>query len=122
MVTPSVCVPEDETIVIVPLHVVPAASPDGLTGTANVVFVGLAVKLPVGERVSQLLAQLCLDTWAVAPVSNGAVTVSVCEAGAVPPATALKVKAEGLKVKLAVGVAITFRDRKSTRLNSSHTV
>jgi hypothetical protein len=28
MVTPSVCVPEDETIAIVPVQMVPAANPD----------------------------------------------------------------------------------------------
>ena len=68
------------------------------------VFVGLAVKLPVGERASQLiLPQLCSDTWAVALVSYDAITVSVCEAGAAPSATALNVKAEGRNVRTAGG-------------------
>jgi hypothetical protein len=74
------------------------------------VFVGLAVKLPVGERVSQLLlVQFCSDTWAVALVFVCAVTVSVCEAGAAPPATALNVKAEGLNARTAAAAAVTSR-------------
>jgi hypothetical protein len=81
-----------------------------LTETVKFVFAGLAVKLPVGERVSQLLlVQLCSDTWAVALVLVCAVTVSVCEAGAAPPATALNVKAEGLNVRPAVVKPVTFR-------------
>ena len=73
-------------------------------------FVGLAVKLPVGERVSQLLlVQFCSDTWAVALVFVCAVTVSVCEAGAAPPATALNVKAEGLNVRTVAAAAVTSR-------------
>jgi hypothetical protein len=81
-----------------------------LTETAKFVFVGLAVKLPVGERVSQLLlVQLCSDTWAVALVFVCAVTVSVCEAGAAPPATALNVKAEGLNVRTAAVEPVTLR-------------
>ena len=81
-----------------------------MTETAKFVFVGLAVKLPVGERVSQLLlVQLCSDTWAVALVFVCAVTVSVCEAGAAPPATALNVKAEGLNVRPPAAAAVTSR-------------
>ena len=75
----------------------------------KVVFAGLAVKLPVGERVSQLLlVQLCLETWAVALVFADAVTVSVFESGADPPATALKVNVAGLNVSVAVA-AVTVR-------------
>ena len=66
-------------------------------------FVGLAVKLPIGETVSQFLAQLCSDSWAVALVSYDAITVKVCEAGAAPPATAVNVKAEGRNVRTAGG-------------------
>jgi hypothetical protein len=38
-----------------------------------------------------------------------AVTVSVCEAGAAAPATALKVRAEELKVRPEAVGAVTFR-------------
>ena len=72
----------------------------------KVVLAGLAMKLPVGERVSQLvLVQLCCDTWAVAVVVVWAVTVSVCGAGGTPPATALNVYAEGVRVRTAPVVA-----------------
>ena len=85
-VTVAVCVTEAAVIEIVPLHVVPAASPAGFTEIVKFVFVGLAVKLPVGERISQLLlVQLCSETCAVALVLVCAVTVSVCEAGVAPP-------------------------------------
>ena len=48
---------------IVPLHVVPAEIPDGLTETVKLVPDVVAVKLPVGDRISQLLlAQLCSET------------------------------------------------------------
>src|SRR5438067_991792 len=98
MVIGTVCVPNDETIVIVPLHVVPEASPAGFTETVKLVLVGLAVKLPVGERISQLLpVQLCSETAAVALVMLCAVTPSVCEAGVAPPAIALNVNADELK-------------------------
>src|SRR5260370_15245794 len=94
---------------IVPVHAVPAVNPDGLTETVKLVFDVPAVKLPVGERVSQLLVvQLCSDAEAVALVGVWAVTVSACEAGAAPPATALNVKAEELKVRLGVDAAITI--------------
>ena len=70
-----------------------------MTEIVKVVFVWLAVKPPVGERVSQLsVVQLCSDTWAVALVLLCAVTVKVCEAGVAPPATALNVKLEALNV------------------------
>ncbi|MGP8243523.1 MAG: hypothetical protein ACLQVN_03280 [Bryobacteraceae bacterium] len=63
------------------------------------VFVWLAVKLPVGERVSQLLpVQVCSDTEAVALVLVCAVTVRVCVAGTDPLAAAVNVKLEGLRV------------------------
>ncbi len=95
---------------MVPAHVVPAANPDGLTETVKLVFDVPAVKLPVGERVSQLLVvQLCSDTEAVALVVVWAVTVSVCEAGAIPPATALNVKAEEFNVRPDAVGAVTFR-------------
>src|ERR1039457_6663544 len=68
------------------------------------------MKLPVGERVSQLLLeQLCSDTWAVALVLVCAVTVSVCEAGAAPPASALNVKAVELNVRTPDTKPVTFR-------------
>ena len=75
-VTPSICVPEDVTMDIAPVHVVPAAIPAGLTETVKFVFDWLAVKLPVGERLSQLLlVQFCSVACAVALVLPGAVTV-----------------------------------------------
>jgi hypothetical protein len=108
--TGTIRTPEAAFMKIVPLHVVPAAIPDWLTETVKFVFVELTVTLPVGDRVSQLLsAQLCSETWAVALVSNSAVTASVCEAGAAPPAAALNVKAEGLNVRTDAGTLITFR-------------
>src|SRR5204863_6821504 len=98
-VTLAVCVTEPAVMDIVPLHVVPAAIPEELTAIVKTVPDGAAVKLPVGERVSQLLlVQLCSATWAVALVLADAVTVRVCDAGAEPPATALNVKAEELSV------------------------
>ena len=95
---------------MVPVHVVPPAIPDGLTETVKLAFNRPAVKLPVGERDNQMtVVQVCSDTWAVALVLVCAVTVSVCEAGAAPPATALKVNAEELKVRPDAVGAITFR-------------
>jgi hypothetical protein len=74
----------------------------------KVVFVWLAVKVPVGDMVSQLLVvQFCSDIWAVALVLVCAVTVNACEAGAAPLAVALNVNAEELNVRTA-GVAVTF--------------
>ena len=74
------------------------------------VFAGLAVKLPVGDRVSQLLlVQLCSDAWAVALVLVCAVTVSVCGAGAAPPATVKNGKSETLNVSCAEAADVTFR-------------
>jgi hypothetical protein len=78
IVTATVREPEAAFMEIVPRHVVPAAIPDGLTETVKTVPAVPAVKLPLGERVSQvLLPQLCSDTWAEELVSNGAVTVTV---------------------------------------------
>jgi hypothetical protein len=94
----------------VPPHVVPAAIPDGFAETVTVVSVAPAVNAPVGEMVSQLLlAQLCSVTWAVVLVSNTAVTMSVCAAGAAPPATAVNVRAAGLTVKTDAGTLITSK-------------
>jgi hypothetical protein len=79
-----------------------------LTETVKFVFVVVAVKLPVGERLSQLLVvQLCSETWAVALVLLCAVTVSVREAGSAPLATALNVKVEGVNVRGPVVAAVT---------------
>jgi hypothetical protein len=94
----------------VPVHVVPAAMPDALAATVKVVPAGPAVKLPLGETLSHVLfEQLCWNTWALALVSNGAVTVNVCEAGADPPATALNVKDAGLNVRTPAETASTLR-------------
>jgi hypothetical protein len=85
------------------VHEVPAGSPAEFTEIVKFVFVGPAVKLPVGERISQLLlVQLCSDTWAVALVLLGALTASVCEGGVPPPAIAVNVKADGLKLSTPV--------------------
>jgi hypothetical protein len=109
-VTLAVCVTAPTVREIVPVHVVPADNPDGSTDTVKYVPVGLAVKLPVGDRVSQLLAaQLCFDICAVALVLVCAVTDSVCEAGAAPPASALNVKAEELSVRDPADPPVTFR-------------
>jgi hypothetical protein len=68
------------------------------------------VKLPVGDRVNQLLlAQLCSEVAAVPLVLLCAVTVKVWEAGAVPPARPLKVKAEELSVRAPAAAVVTFR-------------
>src|SRR5205085_5481700 len=75
-VTLAVWVTEPAVMDMVPLHVVPAAIPAGLTETVKFELAGLAVKLPVGERVSQVLvAQFCSDAWAVALVLVCDVTV-----------------------------------------------
>jgi hypothetical protein len=74
------------------------------------VLVELAVKLPVGESVSQLLpVQLCSETAAVALTLVCAVTPSVCEAGAAAPAIALNVKLAELKVSEASAALVTSR-------------
>jgi hypothetical protein len=93
-----------------PVQVVPAAIPEGLTETVKFVAVVPAVKVPFGERASQLkLAQLCSVSWAVAVVSKNAVTTSVWEAGAAAPATELNVREEGLTVRTDVGGLIRVR-------------
>jgi len=72
--------------------------------------VELAVKLPVGESVSQLLpVQLCSETAAVALTLVCAVTPSVCEAGAAAPAIALNVKLAELKESEASAALVTSR-------------
>ena len=87
-----------------------------MTETVKFVLDAPAVKLPVGERVSQLLlVQLCCDTWAVALVLAWAVTANVWEAGVAPPATALNVKAEELKVRLPDVADVTARVTLNTR-------
>jgi hypothetical protein len=79
-----------------------------LTEIVKFVLVVLAVKLPVGERLSQLLAvQLCSDTWADALVLVWAVTVSVCEAGAAAPATAVNVKPVELNTRAPAEVTLS---------------
>jgi len=109
-VTVAVCVTEAAVIEIVPLQVVPAVSPAGFTETVKFVLVGLAVKLPVGERISQLLlVQLCSDTCAVALVLLCAVTPNVCEAGVAPAAIALNVNADELNVSTPVAIFDTFK-------------
>ena len=73
-------------------------------------FDGLAVKLPVCERVSQVLVlQVCSFASAVALILAWAVTESVCEAGAVPPETAVNVKAVELRVRAGVTVRVTLK-------------
>jgi uncharacterized membrane protein YadS len=80
-----------------------------LTETVKFVLAVLAVKLPVGERLSQLVpVQLCSETWALALVLVCAVTVSVCGDGAAPPATAVNVRAEELNTRVAAA-AVTLR-------------
>jgi hypothetical protein len=81
-----------------------------LTEIVKLVFDVLAVKLPVGERFSQLLVvQVCSDAWAVALVLTWAVTVSICEGGATPPATAVNVNVVGLRVRVGAAAAVTVR-------------
>ena len=106
-VTGTIRTPVTGFMTMEPVQVVPAAIPDGLTETVKFVAVAVAVKVPFGERASQLkLAQLCSVSWAVAVVSKYAVTASVCEAGAAAPATALNVREEGLTVRTEVGTLI----------------
>jgi hypothetical protein len=93
-VTLAVCVPLLVVNVIVPLHVIPGARPDGFTETVKVEFDVLAVKTPVGESVNQLrFVQVCSEAWAVALVLVCAVTVRACAAGA-PPGWALKINVD----------------------------
>ena len=78
----------------------------------RVVGVELAVKLLEGETLNQLrFPQLCSSTCIVALASNGAVTVSVCVGGVFPPAIALNVKLDGLRVNTAEGAAnVTLKE------------
>ena len=109
-VTLAVWVPEDVVMEIVPVQVVPALNPVAFTEIVKVEFVVLAVKLPVGDRLSHVLpVQVCSEAWAVAEILAVALTVSVCEAGAAPPATALNVKACWLNVRLAADPPVTSR-------------
>jgi hypothetical protein len=74
----------------------------------KVALVALAVKLPIGDMLSQLFpVHVVSDTCAVALVLDCAVTPSVCATTVAPPATALKVNAVELNVKTA-GVDVTF--------------
>jgi hypothetical protein len=76
----------------------------------KLVFEGLAEKLPVGERNNQLKVlhvSVPSDDWAVALVLVWAVTVSVCKAGATPPATAVNLKS--VQLKSSGDAAVTFR-------------
>jgi hypothetical protein len=62
-VTFAVWVVEPEVTVIVPLQVVPAAMPVVSTETVKTLAVGPAVKVPVGEMVTQFAAvQVCFET------------------------------------------------------------
>ena len=100
-VTVAVCGVFPPVIVIVPVHVVPAVKPVWFTDTVNVVLVTLAVKLPVGDMLSQLLpVHVVSVTAAVALVLLDAVTPICCAAGAVPPATALNVSDWELSVRV----------------------
>src|SRR5260370_7826 len=95
---------------MVPAHVVPAANPDGLTETVKLVFDGPAVKLPVGDRGSEVLGErVGSGGGGIVQVEAWAVTVRVWEAGATPPATAVKVSAEELNVRPDAVGAVTFR-------------
>jgi hypothetical protein len=74
------------------------------------VLVAVAVKLPVGESVNQLLVvQLCSVTAAVALTLVCAVTPRVCDAGAAAPAIALNVKLALLKESAGPAAAVTSR-------------
>jgi hypothetical protein len=99
IVTVTVWVTAPAVIEIVPAHVVPTAIPAWLTDTVKFVFAALAVKLPVGDIASHaVLVHVCSDISALAAMFVCAVTVSVCDAGAVAPATALNVIAVVLNV------------------------
>jgi hypothetical protein len=73
------------------------------------VFVGLAVKLPVGVIASQLApVQVDAVACAVAEMLVCAAAVSVCASGFAPPATALNESCETLNVNVAESAAVTF--------------
>jgi len=106
--TAAVCVPETVVIEIVPVHTVPALSPDGSTATLKFVPAVPVVKRPLGVSPSQLLpAQLWAVALAVTLTSADAVTFNVWDAGGPPPALAVKAKLEGFS--LSVTGALTFR-------------
>ena len=100
MLTLTDCVLDPDVRVIVPLQVWPAPSPLWFTETEKLVPVVVAVKVPVGEIVSQvgLLVQLCSDTPVEKLVELAAVTVRFCDAGALPPYVALNVIPDVLSV------------------------
>jgi hypothetical protein len=109
-VTVAVSVPAVVVMEIVPVHTVPPAIPEGFTETVKFAFDTPAVKIPDGERDSQVtVVQVCSDTCAVALVLVWADTASVCDAGLLPPTVALNVKAEELKVKPDTVGAVTLR-------------
>jgi hypothetical protein len=109
-VTVAVCVVDPAVIVIVPVHVVPAANPVWFTEIVKLVLVVLAVKFPVGDMLSQLLpVHVVSVTCAVALMLLDAATPSDCVAGADPPATALKVNAEELNAIDTLAPAVTSR-------------
>jgi hypothetical protein len=114
-VTVADCAALPAVMVIVPVHVVPAVSPDGLTEMVKLVLAVVAVKLPVGDRVSQLLlAQLCSVAWAVALVLVWDVTASVCEVGTTPPVTTVNVKVGALRIRPDDAAGVTARDTLKT--------
>ena len=72
-------------------------------------MLGPAVNPPVGESESQLFAvHVCCVICAVAPIFTGAVTDNVIAAGGTPPATALKVYAEGTTVSVDTVTPVTL--------------
>jgi len=82
---------------IVPLYV-PAASPDGFTETLRV---RLVVSLPEGETESQGVPPFRTDADTVNVVVRVAVTLTVCDGGADPPAVARNESDDGLTVSAA---------------------
>jgi hypothetical protein len=71
----------------------------------------LAVRLPEGEMLSQFTAvQVFSRALAVKAVALAAVTISVCDAGGLPPGLVLNVIASVLNVsKLPLLLPLTFR-------------
>ena len=82
-----------------------------MTEMVRFVLVWLAVKVPVGEKDSQVSpVQLVSDTEGVTLVLLCAVTVRVCEAGTAAPATAVNAKVVGLSVRVpAESADVTLR-------------
>ena len=106
----AVCVPLAVVMEMVPVQVVPAAIPDGLTETVKFAFNTPAVKLPVGERASQLGWCKSVPTpgrwhWYWSGPSRSA----SARVGRLRRPTVLKVSAEELKVRPDVAAAVTFR-------------